>query len=116
MFEIIFIFTLIASLAGMAVILYRRMPDLIKVKEPSGDLRVAAVLRIKEAVRRIPMVSDFSYELYLQKILSRIRILTLKTDSKTSGWLERLRQKQSQENGNGNDKYWEELKKAKDGK
>ena len=40
----------------------------------------------------------------------------MKTENKTSGWLERLRQKQNKNNGSHNDKYWEELKKAKDGK
>ena len=110
MVELIFTITLVLSLVGLGIILFRKMPDLVKIKEP--------VFRNKEKAKIFTFFSDFSYELYLQKILSRIRVLTLKTDSKTSGWLEKLRQlrqKRNQEIGN-NDKYWEELKKAKDGK
>ena len=105
MIELIFIVILVLSLAGIGVILFRSIPNLVKLPEPS--------LKIKEKIRTIPIINRFSYELYLQKILSRVHVLTLKTDHKTSGWLEKLRQKKNHEN---NDKYWEELKKAKDGR
>ena len=114
MIGLIFTISLVLSLIGLGVILFRRIPDLVKLPEPSGALPNAVILRIKEKAKSFPGIRN--YELYLQKILSRIRVLTLKTDSKTSGWLERLRQKKNHENGNNNDKYWEELKKAKDGK
>ena len=114
MIELILLIILILSFLGIGVILYRKIPVLVKLPEPTGDLPKAVILRVKEKVKGFPVIRN--YELYLQKILSRIRVLTLKTDSKTSHWLERLRQKKNQENDNNNDKYWEELKKAKDGK
>ena len=114
MVELIFFVILVLSLAGIGVILFRSIPDLVKLSEPKVDFKKAMALKIKEKARTIPVVNKFSYELYLQKILSRVRVLTLKTDHKTSGWLEKLRQKKNQENNN--DKYWEELKKAKDDK
>lgn len=99
----------------MSVILWRKMPTLNKLPEPAEGLQQFLGLKIKEGVKKFPGIKDFSYELYLQKILSKIHILTLKTDHKTSGWLERLRQKNNKNHSN-NDQYWDELKKAKDGK
>lgn len=116
MIELIFIIILVLSLMGVGVILYRRMPDLVKAQEPSGDFQKVVISRIKIGAKKLPGVKDLSYEMYLQKILSRIRVLTLKTEHKTGSWLERLRQKNNQKNGSNNDDYWEELKKAKDGK
>jgi len=116
MIELIFTIILVISLIGIGVILFRRMPDLVQLPDQPIEFQKVMVLKIRQGVKRLPGIKDFSYEIYLQKVLSRIRVLTLKTDSKTSGWLERLRKKQNQENGNNNDKYWEELKKAKDGK
>ena len=116
MIELIFSIILVLSLISLGVILFRRIPDLVKVEEPQEAIQNVVLLKIKERAKSFPGIKNFSYELYLQKILSRVRVLTLKTDSKTSGWLERLRKKQDQNNGNNNDNYWEELKKAKDGK
>lgn len=114
MIELIFIIILICSLFGIAVILLRKVPVLAEL--PEIPVRFPKVKEVKEKIRNFLGIRDFSYELYLQKILSRIRVLTLKTDSKTSGWLERLRQKNNQKNNSNNDNYWEELKKAKNGK
>lgn len=114
MIELIFFVVLVLSLAGIGIILFRSMPDLVKLSEPKAGFKKAMSSKIKEKARTIPVVNRLSYELYLQKILSRVRVLTLKTDHKTSGWLESLRRKKNQENNN--DKYWEELKKAKDGR
>ena len=100
----------------MGVILFRKIPDLVKLPEVSEGIREPLVLEIKKGIKNLPGVRGFSYELYLQKLLSKFRILTLKTDSKTSKWLEKLRQKSNQKNNHNNDKYWEELKKAKNGK
>ena len=116
MIELIFTIVLLISLIGVGVILFRRMPDLVSLPEQPILLQKVVIFKIKQGVRRLPGIRGFSYEIYLQKVLSRIRVLTLKTDSKTSGWLERLRQRQTKNNGSNNDKYWEELKKAKDGK
>lgn len=116
MIEIIFTIILVLSLIGLGVILFRRMPDLVNLPEQPLALQKTVVLNIKRGVKKLPVLKSFSYEIYLQRILSRVRVLTLKTDHKTSSWLERLRKKQSQENGSNNDKYWEELKKAKDGR
>ena len=71
---------------------------------------------IKKTIQIIPGVRRFPYEKYLQKVLSKFRILTLRTENKTGHWLEKLRQRANKKNNSGKkekDNYWEELKKAK---
>jgi len=116
MTELILITILISSLLGIGVILYRKLPVLVKLPEAPVKFKESLVLKMRSGVKKLPGKDKFDYELYLQKILSRVRILTLKTENKTSNWLERLRQKNNQKNNHNNEKYWEELKKAKNGK
>src|SRR3989344_3232833 len=112
--EIIFSSILLISLFIISVILLRKIPILAKLPEVKSVKKAflpkeAVISAIKDGVKRIPGAQKFDYELYLQKILSKVRILTLKTESKTGGWLERLRKRR---NGhNHDDGYWEELKK-----
>jgi len=116
----IFLFILVlGSLIGMAVILYRKIPVLVQLPESSENLPSVAEMiekskeRSKEEAKKITGAAKINHELYLQKILSKIRVLTLKTEHKTGTWLEKLRQKN---NNHLKDDYWQELKKAKNGK
>ncbi len=104
------------SLAGLAVILLRKMPVLYKLPERDFEFGNALANGIRSGLKRMPRIKGFSYELYLQKVLSRVRILTLKTESKTGSWLESLRQKNCKKNHTSHDDYWDTLKKAKDDK
>ncbi|MDO8551620.1 MAG: hypothetical protein Q7S03_02975 [bacterium] len=111
--EIIFTAVLLISLGGISVILFRKIPILVNLleKNTSGQ---SFISKIKRGITKFPGAGKIDYDLYLQKMLSHFRVLTLKTESKTGSWLEKLRQKR---NGhNGADEYWEELKKTKDGK
>ena len=115
--ELAFAILLLTSLSGMGFILIRKIPALVELPELNFQKRqiISGIKKqIKKGLRIIPGAKKFDYELYLQKALSKIRVLTLKTESKTGSWLEKLRQKM---NGHNHDNaYWEELKKAKDGK
>ncbi len=118
MVGIISIVILVLSLGCMAVILLRKIPILNKLPETTGDFPKFLLGGIKAGVKKIPVVKNFSYELYLQKVLSKFRVLTLRTESKTGNWLERLRQKTNKNNhiDEKKNEYWDELKKAKNGK
>jgi len=115
-FELISIVIFILSLAGMAVILWRKIPALCKLPEREFAFYNSLTVKIGKGIKRIPVVKNFSYDLYLQKTLSKVRVLTMKTENKTGHWLERLRQKNSKKNQTNNDDYWDTLKKAKDDK
>jgi len=115
--EIIFIIFLLASLSGIGFILFRKVPILLELPQSSFQ-KEQIISNIKKEIQRglkiIPGSKKFDYELYLQKILSKVRVLTLKTESQTESWLEKLRRRR---NGHAhNAAYWEELKKAKEGK
>lgn len=119
MAELILLILLLVGLIGMAVVLYKKIPALTDLPESSGSMpHISQMLqkvkeKSKEGVTKLPGGGKLDHELYLQKILSKVRVLTLKTESKTSGWLEQLRRKR---NNHDKDDYWKELKKAKNGK
>jgi len=104
------------SFIGIGVILYRKIPDLVKLPNASPNWRIEVLPKIKKGIEKLPGAKNLDHELYLQKILSRVRVLTLKTESKTSHWLEKLRQRNNQKNNQKADPYWDELKKSKEGK
>jgi len=113
MIELILATTLLVSLVGMGMILYKKIPALINLPKTSKNLpQVSKIVdKIKEmSIKEMSKIGRFNHELFLQKILSKIRVLTLKTENKTTLWLEWLRRKKN--NHNKND-YWQELKKAK---
>ncbi|MFH1575333.1 MAG: hypothetical protein ABIB55_00065 [Candidatus Nealsonbacteria bacterium] len=116
MVELIFIIVLFLSLTGMAVILWRKIPVLCELRERDLDFYNSFVDGVRGGMERIPGIKSFSYELYLQKLLSKIRVLTMKTENKTGSWLEKLRQRSCRKNRTSNDDYWDTLKKAKNGR
>ncbi len=109
MIELIFLIILICSLVGMGVIVFRKIPLLLELPEtsPSKFNWQNFLLKTKNSIpfKGIPI------EIFLQKILSKIRILTLKTDNKTSSLLQKLRERSLKKRINDNDNYWQEIKK-----
>ena len=111
MLNLIVIIIFFVGLLGMAIILLRKIPTLCQLGEcqPLG-----LFTRIKHRIVNHDRVRSFSFEVFLQKILSKIRILTLKTENKMGHCLSELRIK-SIENKNGfSQEYWEKMKKKKD--
>lgn len=111
--EIIFSTLLFISLSGIGYILFKKIPALVELPEINLP-KLSIVSGVKKVVKKIPGSEKFDYELYLQKMLSKVRVLTIKTENKTGSWLEGLRKRRNGQNHN--DEYWKELKKAKDGK
>ena len=95
------------SFLGMIWILFQKIPVLIQLSErPEGE---SFIWKLKKKSQNI-FVKKFSYEIFLQKILSKIKILTLKTENKTSDLLQKLREKY--ERRKEDDNYWDDIKKA----
>ena len=96
----------------MAVILFRKIPVLIKispqVEEPFFFLRVKQVIE-KEKNFLSPVV----IEKFLEKLLHRVRILCLKTENRTNNLLEKLQRHSRNQKDGSSDNYWQELKKIK---
>ena len=101
------------SLLGTAVIIFRKIPALVELPEmPSKfDLKDISV-KLKEKIIILNPFKNFSSEVFLQKILSKIRILALKIENKIANYLQRLREKSQKKKSKENDNYWEEIKKS----
>jgi hypothetical protein len=110
MIEIIFSVILFLSLAGISVIIWKRIPDIALLPET-----VPASFDWKGALTKIKEGSPFkkvSSEMLLQKMLSKTRVLILKTDNKTSNWLQRLRERAQENKFGDNDTYWKDVRRS----
>lgn len=112
MLELIAIIVLLISLISMAVIVWRKIPVLVELPEVLIKKGEPFSSRLKKKIREFNPLKKFSYELFLQKLISKIRILTLKTDIQTFNWLQKLKEKMKKKKLD-EDNYWEELKKIK---
>lgn len=96
----------------MAIIIWRKIPVLVALPELLSEKGESFSLKLKKKIKELNPLKNFSYEIFLQKLISKIRILTLKTDSQTFNWLQKLREKIKKKKNLENDNYWEELKKS----
>lgn len=105
MLEIFFIIILLISFIGIGVMLYAKAPVLVKlkIKEKSSF----------KQNRKEGILKFFSINRFLHKILSKFRVLTLRTENKTSTLLTKLRQKSIKEKTKFSDDYWKKVKTRK---
>ncbi len=97
---------------GMSVIVIKKIPVLNGLSEV--DIVKPGVLsKLKHKIKNNGTVKSFSKELLLQKILSKFRILTLRTDKKTSNLLAKLRQKSLENKKKFSDDYWKRIRGRK---
>jgi hypothetical protein len=115
MADLIALILLLGSLFGIIAMISRKMPllDQIARENPvkkTGLLEMAGNWVVLKA-DGIPVLRDFSHYVFLQKILSKIRIMTLKIEAKIGNYLQSLRErslKKHQESAS--DGYWEDLR------
>jgi len=110
----VLIFTIILSISliGILVILFRKIPILVSLSSETEISQPNFLLRTKNRI--LIRLKSFPLNNFLQKILLRFKIVTLKTENKTSVWIEKLRQKakkEEKESQDISDNYWEQLKK-----
>jgi len=110
MIELIAAIILFGSLIGMGVIIFRKIPVLLTLPEILLQ-KESFISKLKERLKKLNPFRNFSYEIFLQKILTKIRIISLKIDNKISNWLQKLREKYQKNKTKEKDNYWEEVKK-----
>lgn len=115
MLESAAIIVFLSSFFGMVLIVFRKIPTLTELPEFLPDGGESFGFKLKKKIKELNPFKNFFYENFLQKIISRIRILTLKTDSQTFNWLQNLKEKMKKKRME-NDNYWEEVKKIKNEK
>lgn len=101
------------GLIGMSIIVIKKIPVLNELPEIEVQ-RIGILERLKHKVKNNGTVKSFSSkELLLQKVLSKFRILTLKTDKKTSNLLAKLRQKSIENKKKFSEDYWKRIRRGK---
>ena len=110
MVQLVSLIVFITSFVILAAIIFRKIPALVQFPETAAsqvDWR-----GVFSKIKNPKIFKNFSFEVLLQKILSRVRVLTLKTDNKTSSWLQRLREKSRKKKFSEDDNYWEKVRKS----
>lgn len=111
MIQLILFSTLIFSFLGISVIIGRKAKEISPLLEEKEE---SFFPKFKRKLKEINPFKNFSLEIFLQKIIFPIRILSLKIDNLTFNWLRKLRQKYQERKEKEKDNYWEEIKKAKE--
>lgn len=105
-------FVLLISLVGIGMILFRKIPVLIELSETFGKPETENfILKLKRKIKNTSALTSFSFEVFLQKILSRIKILSLRVENRSDTLLQRLRKNSQKKKLKETDSYWEKLKK-----
>lgn len=107
MLDLIALIILLVSFIGLSVIIRRKIPILVTLVP---EVKPKPLENITEKIRRN---GSFSLRRFLEKILSKFRILTLKTENKTSNLLLKLRQKSIQEKNKFAEDYWKRVKRKR---
>ncbi|MEK7510219.1 MAG: hypothetical protein AAB567_01525 [Patescibacteria group bacterium] len=102
----------LGSLVGILVILYRKVPVLLQLPPDGAGLKIQDF--VPGMIRKIAKSERWkkiALEKVLQKILSKARVLALKTENRTGEWLEKLRQRSQERKTRFTESYWEQFKK-----
>lgn len=108
MANIIAIILFFIGLVGASVIIYRRIPVLVALVPE--QIKTRPFEEIKEKIKRN---GSFPIKKLLEKILSKFRILTLKTEHRTNNLLIKLRQKSIEEKNKFAEDYWKKVRRKK---
>ncbi len=114
MFESIAVATLFAGLLGIVGLLIRKIPALKRVGVVKKR-RAGFPALIKKKARRIIVLSPGKFfgskflNIFFQKLLSKIKILSLKIETECNRLLEKTRERTRK--GKENEKYWEKISK-----
>lgn len=106
--EIISINSLVLGLLGMIVIIFRHLLELDSLPSPSNQ-KGGLISNVKKKSRHVLPIKNFSYELFLEKFLKRLQILTLRLEGFIFSHLQRLREKRKEKTAGG-DGYWKRIK------
>ncbi|MCD6148007.1 hypothetical protein J7J18_01400 [bacterium] len=105
--EIISINSLVLGLLGMAIIIFRHLSELDSIS--SNNQKEGLISNVKRKSRQILPIESFSYELFLEKFLKRLQILTLRLEGFIFSHLQKLREKRKEKTA-GEDSYWKKIK------
>ena len=112
MVNLILLVIFLLSVIGIGVILARKIPVLAQLSIEAGEEQ-SILQKMKIGVQQNGTLNAFSPEILLQKVLSKIRVLTLRTEHKTGTMLQQLRQKSLEKKKKLADDYWQKIRRKK---
>jgi hypothetical protein len=98
------------SIFGMGVIIIRKIPVLAHLPEVSQKKK-GLLWQLRKKIEKISPFKNFSYDLFLQKFLTRMRILILKIENLLFQRAQKLKENFQKKKMEKEDDYWEEIKK-----
>ena len=111
MLELILIIVFLGSLVGIGVVIIRKIPVLLERSEIIRESQTKNIISVvRKKIKNNSLFNSFFYETFLQKLLSRIKILTLRTETKIDSSLQGLRKKSQKRKKEISDDYWKDLK------
>ncbi len=103
---------LAGGLLGLIYLVIKKIPVLAQLPENQTVFSNQGItVQLRKVAEKMPFARSFSLNIYLQRILSKTKILTMRFEGKISSWLQDLRTK-AQKKQELTDNYWEELKKS----
>ncbi len=99
------------SIIGMGIIIIRKIPVLVELSPQ--EIEPGHLKGFREKIKNNRTLRFFSGELLLQKMLSGIKVLTLRTGNKTSAWLANSRRRSLDKKDKFSDDYWRRIKRGK---
>ena len=113
MSELLALIILLVGFFGITTIITKKAPALAELPHvPFQSNLKETIIQLGKKIKTANPFKDFSNELFLQKVLSKIRILTLKTENKTSDWLQKLRERTKNKKIKEKDNYWQEINQS----
>ena len=110
MVELIAFIILLIGFLGMAIIITKKAPAFSELPQISEPTFKELILQFKEKVKNSNAMKGLSSEMLPQKVLSKIRVLSLKIDNKTSNLLQKLREKNKDKKiKEVEDNHWKEV-------
>jgi len=114
MLELIVLIILIISFCGMISLFVFKMPILKTLKpiKEKTSFRIKTREQLKRALSVIYQApTDIRWDIFFQKVLSKIRVLALRAENKSSSLLVRMRResRQKKEQELDNSDYWQEV-------
>jgi len=114
-FESILQIILLGSSIGLGGIIFSKISLIRSLPEKSSrssEKKQDFVLILKKQIKKLNPFKSLTYEVFLEKVLTSIRVIFLNMENKTSGLIKELKQNVKERKIRENDNYWEKIKKS----
>ena len=123
--EIISLSIFLGSSTALFILFLRKVPLLASLPKTTPifakrtNILPTLLFKAKKKFQTLPWLKNFSFGIFLQRILSKVRILALKAENKIGSWLESLRKRSNGNHASSKstlpqDNYWDNFENKKD--